>query len=279
MSLQGSVFSRGLPPVGDLKKPSTGKILAMVTVAQESRVLAKDLPTKDLVELFDNCVKSGWLYSQAGDASDSSTIRYFFPSNLHLWYVQWKLFVDIEEGDIKEGNIVDFVVNVICRFDPRVLLGERTIGPGAAQSIPEAQYQDEFYRCAHLHSGGSVATFPEFGTTRGRADFYMKSKKWAIELLRNGDRLEEHVKRFTQGGKYSHLDIDDYIVLDCRTTTPKIAHSSKYSCFPRRVVLLFTNNVDEGLAKLYHVVFENGYTTVKVLNHNLNICTEFMLVA
>jgi hypothetical protein len=105
------------------------------------------------------------------------------------------------------------------------------------QSIPEAQYQDEFYRCAHVHSGGSVAAFPEFGTTRGRVDFYMKSKKWAIELLRNGDRLEEHVKRFTQGGKYSGLDIDDYVVLDCRTTTPAIAHPSKYLCFPRKIVL------------------------------------------
>jgi len=53
----------------------------------------------------------------------------------------------------------------------------------------EAQYQDEFYRCCHTHSNGSLVTFPEFGTAKGRVDFYIPAKQWGVELLRDGDQL------------------------------------------------------------------------------------------
>ncbi len=64
--------------------------------------------------------------------------------------------------------------------------------------------------------------FPEFGSAKGRVDFFVDSKKWAIEVLRNGDRIEEHLARFAPEGRYCKmLDAADYIFLDFRMTMPK----------------------------------------------------------
>lgn len=51
---------------------------------------------------------------------------------------------------------------------------------------------------------GHAVLFPEFfvkGKTEGEAiDFFLESKKWDIELLRNRNRLVEHMERFQEGG-------------------------------------------------------------------------------
>jgi hypothetical protein len=120
---------------------------------------------------------------------------------------------------------MDLVVDFIHAFSPHALSTERRVGPGYIQRPPEAQYQDEFYRCCHIVSNGSLVTFPEFGTKRGRVDFYIPSKRWGVELLRNGDRLEQHSGRFSQTGSYgTSLTVSDYIILDCRTTYPTKSH-------------------------------------------------------
>ena len=83
------------------------------------------------------------------------------------------------------------------------LLNERKIGPDTNQEPPEAQYQREFFRCCHAISNGSLVAFPEFGTKDGRADFYIPSKRWGVELLRNGDQLAQHWGRFSSAGSYT----------------------------------------------------------------------------
>ena len=37
---------------------------------------------------------------------------------------------------------------------------------------------------------GTLTVLSEFGTADRRVDFYIPSKKWAVELLCNGQRLE-----------------------------------------------------------------------------------------
>jgi len=66
------------------------------------------------------------------------------------------------------------------------------IGP-KAQSIPEVQFQDEFYSASSKHANGSVS-FPEFGTKNGRINFFVWSKKWGVEPLRDGNRLSQHAR-------------------------------------------------------------------------------------
>lgn len=70
-------------------------------------------------------------------------------------------------------------------------------------------------------------TFPEFGTGKGRVDFYIPSRRWDVELLRDGDRLDQHHGRFSDSGSYgTTLALEDYIVLDCRYTVPRYPHRS-----------------------------------------------------
>lgn len=38
--------------------------------------------------------------------------------------------------------------------------------------------------------------------TSGQADFHIASVDWTIECVRDGDRLEKRIARFSEGGKY-----------------------------------------------------------------------------
>ena len=154
---------------------------------------------------------------------------YCFPSSLHRWYVEHKLWGTMPSHPVNLANLLEFSVTVIRLFSPQVFVTGRRIGPGFIQRPPEAQYQDEFYRCSRQYSKGFLLTFPEYGTGSGRVDFYIPSKQWAIELLRDGDRLEQQSSRFSPAGTYGGtMSISDYIILDFRDKLPRIPH-------PRRV--------------------------------------------
>ena len=102
----------------------------------------------------------------------------------------------------------------------------RVSSTGHVQHPPEAQYQDEFYRCCYTHSNGLLVTFPEFSIAKGQVDFYIPAKEWGVELLRDGDQLAQHSGRFSlQMGSYgTTLSLTDYIILDCRKTQPRVHH-------------------------------------------------------
>jgi len=93
----------------------------------------------------------------------------------------------------------------------------------ADNSLPlEDQYQKEFYQCILTILDGHVVTSPEFvvksDTKGGTIDFLVARKKWGLELLRDRDRLVEHMKRFEPGGQYFSMTqsgkMEQYIVLD-----------------------------------------------------------------
>jgi hypothetical protein len=66
----------------------------------------------------------------------------------------------------------------------------------------------------------------------GRIDFHIKEMKWVIECVRDGDKIDEHIERFRQGGRYHKWiksgEIKDYIILDFRTSKPRKARSRLY---------------------------------------------------
>ena len=53
---------------------------------------------------------------------------------------------------------------------------------------------------------------------------------WCIELLRNGDRLNEHVERFTDKGIYSRkiTPYDDHMIIDFREQNVYSKEENKY---------------------------------------------------
>jgi hypothetical protein len=184
-----------------------------------------DFTTEDNRNALHLCFSKGWLHTDYID----NEIKYFFPSSLHRWYIEWKL-CGILDTSFRADNILDFVIDVISKFSPGMLSTTRRVSAaGHVQRPLEAQYQDEFYRCCHTHYNGSLVTFLEFSTAKGRVDFYIPAKHWGVELLRDGDQLAQHSGRFSsQTGSYgTPLSLTDYIILDCRTTQPRVHHPSR----------------------------------------------------
>jgi hypothetical protein len=99
------------------------------------------------------------------------------------------------------------------------------------QPSPEAQYQDEFYRCSQAVAPGNI-TFSEFGARKGHIDFYFPSKKWGVELLRDGKDLQGHAGRFSSQERYKKtVQTTEYVILDFRRSIPIKAHPGKQSHF------------------------------------------------
>ncbi|KAL5512666.1 hypothetical protein ACEPAG_2932 [Sanghuangporus baumii] len=247
-----SAFKRGLPT--DRMLQDSGNYDALYTVVKNGKVLSSQVSeplNKQLVE----CVRKGWLHS---DKTDSDEDEFFFASHLHQRFVEWKLFSDRGPAAPLPDRLLDYILKVLRLFNPEMLPGVRTIRAGVTQKQPEAQYQDEFYRCAHEFSRGSLL-HSEFGTPDGPIDFHVDSKRWGIEIVRDGDRLAQHSERFEASGAYGRdLLLDDYIILDFRATMPRTSHPS--------------------LKNLYHLVFKNDYRGVKVLDNELKIIDEFPFV-
>jgi hypothetical protein len=71
----------------------------------------------------------------------------------------------------------------------------------------------------------------EYGTAKGRVDLHIPAVGWSIELVREGDGLEEHYGRFSKAGKYMKtMMVKDYIILDFCT-------SAVHKSFPRMCYL------------------------------------------
>ena len=146
------------------------------------------------------------------------------------------------------SSIKDLCFAAVREFSPTALTSERGIGAGALERPVEAQFQDEFYRACYVLLNKNIYLASEWSGQKvgGSVDFQIKSQKWAVECVRKGDRLEEHIARFQAGGRYykwiTSGEIREYIILDFRTSKPrKIRHnipflyfiifSKDYSCY------------------------------------------------
>ena len=124
-------------------------------------------------------------------------------------------------------SVKDLCLAVIGKFRSSALKSEdRGLGPGAQPRPVEAQYQDEFYRACYALLGNIYLSSEWSGKGKnGSVDFLVKSLGWAIECVRDGDRLEEHISRFQVGGRYHRWicsgDIKEYILLDFRISQPQ----------------------------------------------------------
>ena len=232
----GCIFSRGLPRSAELQDLT----LASVAEAVLCRNVVRDdnFTTAGEKEALSRCFRNGWLHTEK---VENDVVGYSFPSSLHRWYVEQKLWGPTLSTPVNATSLLEFSMNVIRLFSVQMLVTPRRIGPGFIQRPPEAQFQDEFYRCSRKYSKSSFTTFPEYGTKSGWVDFYIPTKQWAIELLRDGNRLEEHSSRFLSSGAYSTtIPMTDYIILDFRGKTPKKCHPSKCNLFLFRSVISLT---------------------------------------
>ena len=225
-SLSGGAFGRGLPRSNDLSShPDVAALFR--ELLREGTMEAKSEEAENENEAIRMCHSSGWIHSD----QDKGATRYAFPSPLHAACVSWRLSPTNEMPNFT--LLFDLTLDVISKFKPSQLrLPIRRVGHSSAENLPEAQYQDEFYRSLFSVTFGNVRVSPEFASARralvaGRIDFFIPVKKWGVEITRDGGKLTEYSSRFAEPGAYGAWlksgDMADYILLDCRTSMPRIA--------------------------------------------------------
>lgn len=160
-------------------------------------------------------------------------------------YCSYLLRENRSEDPIHYSAPLDLVIDAIRSMNPRHLSDPpRSL---SRESLPlEDQYQKEFYRSFYTLVDGNVVISPEYvvktGKGGGTIDFLLPSEKWGIELLRNRNKVVEHMERFTASGAY-HAMIDSdvmkhYIVLDFSTSMPQKSRPGmpfilSHSCFTK----------------------------------------------
>ncbi|KAJ7211353.1 hypothetical protein GGX14DRAFT_697407 [Mycena pura] len=174
-----------------------------------------------------------------------------FPSPFHRSRLSLLLAEETEpSAEIEAMTLEQFVFHVVRAFSNAL-----------ARAIPEAQWTNEIYRSAYqVTGGGGLWLSPEFGTPKratksGRIDFFIAgSKQWGIEVLREGDQIDEHLNRFLPGGANNDWvakgDLKQYVVLDFR------AQSEPREKIPNRPI--------------YHITFTSDFQIFKIMDSELN---------
>jgi hypothetical protein len=152
-------------------------------------------------------------------------------------------------------DVMSLCIAVIKGFSPTNLRdsnGLRYNSGGVTASTSETRFQNEFYAAAKRLLGDRIAISSEWGNNgEGSIHFRIVGTGWGVELLRDGDRLAEHCRRFEPGGQYHNAiesgELDDWLVIDCTHRNP----------------CEFTTIKDD---RLIHVVFAEDYASAEILD-------------
>ncbi len=258
-------FTRGLPNNTELSdRPDVSTVLR--------RLLASGRVTESSDKAaIQYCHRKGWIYAE--DVLEPGPQSYTFATPLHHAGLSWRL--QAEDNLPQFETLYALSLQVLAKFKPsQMKLPIRRVGGGSGTDLPpEAQYQDEYYRSLLAVTRGNVRISPEFASARGakvagRIDFFIPRVKWGIEITREGDRLKSHSSRFKADGAYSKWlkdgDMTDYVLLDCRTTTPRTSHPGT---IPQYLEIAYANLFFLDIPNLYHVVFNEMNTEVRVFNN------------
>ncbi|KAJ7293189.1 hypothetical protein C8J57DRAFT_18719 [Mycena rebaudengoi] len=263
----GAAFARGLPTEAALKDPrnmaAVGFLLQLLQSAGELRLTS-------LPPAAEEVHKKGWVTLE----EHGSSFTVDFPSPFHRSRLSYLLCGASKLPPAVDAmSLVEFVATVVASFSRNALLepARHTTGPNSAPSIPEAQWQTLFYLCAYRVAGGAgLWLSPEYGTGQrfsaiGRIDFYVKgTKRWGIEVLRDGDRMEEHLRRFLPGGAYDQWiqagGIQEYCVLDFRS------HGVPRKEYPNH-------------PQLFHILFSDEYRKFEIQNNMLEMVKSGTLLS
>jgi hypothetical protein len=154
-----------------------------------------------------------------------------------------------------QDQLGQFLIEVLKRFSPTSL--QTCLSHGCKNTLLEYVWQKEFYRCAFsLLPSSRYSLSPEIGYAfdiNGRIDFYINNDlKWAVELVKDSDKLISHLERFKSGSYYNMIDkISEWIILDFRKTIPKI--------------------VEE---KVWYIIYNSDYTIFTVM---VSGCQDYII--
>lgn len=126
----------------------------------------------------------------------------------------------------KYPNIETLAEAALRNLSSTNLSSTTRFGTGAVFLPVETAYHDDFYRALRTFLGNSTNLSSEWSADwNGRTDFRLPDVGWGIDLVREGNRLEERCQSYTAGGRYAHLFkkglLKDWLIIDCRTSHPK----------------------------------------------------------
>jgi hypothetical protein len=128
-------------------------------------------------------------------------------------------------GDMKDMGIRAFAQRVILGMSSETLRNTSATGGGTPL---ERCYQMEWYRSAVSILPAGVYCSPDVGGifgSEGYLDFWINSKhRWGFELLRDGDRMKQHLARFQPDGMYADMldEIKEWLVIDLRMRSQQV---------------------------------------------------------
>ncbi|KAL4915483.1 hypothetical protein BDW62DRAFT_203543 [Aspergillus aurantiobrunneus] len=202
-------FSRGLPDRSDLQDPMIASVLLHALTSLEKITNASFQDSK-YPEALETIWKRGWLHAEA---NEKGIIEYTFATDFHSWYCAC-VYMRSPPKPLTSiyHSPIDLVIDAVRRFDPRQLSeAEKEISDKTDRASPsplEDRYQKQLYRCLGLvwpHMLISPELSVPHASAYGNLDFYLPEKNWVIEFLRDSDQIEEHLKRFEEGGQYALL--------------------------------------------------------------------------
>ena len=121
------------------------------------------------------------------------------------------------------ATLESFLLECLSQI-PRDVLA-KSLGVGTNNLLLERTWQMEFYRIAWslLPKGTylSADVGSVFGSTESQVFYVNTTKKWGIELHREGSGLSEHCGRFSSDGIYASIPVKEFVVIDFRSSDLK----------------------------------------------------------
>jgi hypothetical protein len=145
----------------------------------------------------------------------------------------------------------------------------------------ETTYLDEMYRATYEALGKRIYVTSEWSgrDSRKSVDFMISSRKWGIEILRDSDKIDEHLERFRPGGRYwkciDNHDMEDWVVLNIGIVKPSKKRSTCLYLF-LYVGSLSNRSIDE--PRLFHVLLVEEYREAIILDSQLDEVKRYAIL-
>ncbi|CAG8688488.1 6915_t:CDS:2, partial [Acaulospora morrowiae] len=193
---------------------------------EEKRIADTALFMKDGLEILTNeilfksrIIKTNILVD-TGTKDGHSTINFPAPL-LRAKYLQNR-FGSVTRSKSPPNSFKDFIISVFTKMNSKVL--QKSLSVGNDCRLLERVWQMEFYHASMqvlpVNIYASVDVGAVFGS-EGYLDFYLNDQRnWAIELLRDGDKLQEHQQRFQKDSQYTSIlkYAKEWAIIDIRNS-------------------------------------------------------------
>lgn len=130
-------------------------------------------------------------------------------------------------GGPKQMTFEEFLLRTIERMRPSILRQSLGRGSGSLSHLHEVTWQMEWYRTAVTAAPIGAAVSPNVGATfgaEGFLDFYVDGDRcWGFEMLREGNRMAEHARRFENDGRYNAIPLKEWAIIDFRHESKRVS--------------------------------------------------------